>query len=718
MAGHFSKGCGKLRIFGIIVTSVSVLVGFSTCRNVTCSTECRDDGGSDPNCFCDRFCSVYNDCCKDYNSAVKVSDEHHVELRKAFRCTPGDGSPYGDFVSGRILVPSQKYVVATCPSWYKDPTMKSKCEHRGVSNLFLFLPVTSKKYGIMYKNVFCSMCWGDSDVLYWKISAHKFEYDVLGNEESKGDAFRLKEIPPAWRTLLHHFKLNETSLENVDGFMFESPIANSLRSCDPVVNSCPDDWSEDGDKVTKRCRAYTSYVYAYTGHQNAVKYSNKDCAKCNNISDFHCSFDNLLGATFYSDPAMMTGFSSIVTLFDLDHIAGGGLFTDPCKDTEVYDPISEKCRFLFCFTLEGQSDELCTGNCTYVTFDQWEYTINANDSVYINKYAALISGGDYVLKNRSLLICEHIIREIIRAKFPFTSGDTAKGIVSLIGQILSMIGLVIHLVASMIFQSLRRIPVSKAIMSLDVSLLLGQVNLLVGSGLIDQFLWCKIAGILVHYFFLVSFMWMNVLAFDLASTFASTSIITRDYEHATRRFVKYSVYAWFTPVLIVAVAITFNEADLAPNLRPLYGKFVCWFGNPSAQLVFFLIPVAIVLVANLVLFMLTLYGICTVQKQAKAARKGKKDKYYLFIYFKLFVIMGLTWLFGFIGTVSNSEPIWYLFIVFNSMQGLFICFVFLCRKNIWHQVTEKCTGSKVIYRRARNSLSSSSGKRVTQTSSL
>jgi hypothetical protein len=564
------------------------------------------------------------------------------------------------------------------------------------------------------------MCWSDPDVLFWKIGVRKLEDDTLAVDVPVvPQTFGREETPPSWRTLIKHFKLNETRLEGVENFVFESPMRGSLRSCDSIASSCPVDWHVD--EVTTRCSSYTAYVYSYTGHPPVpMKYRNKDCAQCNNVTEFHCSVDDLpIDFSRINNAPDATSYGSIVTLFDLDHHSpGGGLFTQQCGDTEVYDPITEICRSLFCFTREGQLDEICTGNCSYVTFDHWEYVIHANDSAYLHSFATLIDRKDYKLKNQTLLVCEHVVREVIRAKFPFSSSDTVKGIVSLVGQILSMIGLVIHLVASALFPSLRRIPASKAIMSLDVSLLLGQIHLLVGSAIMDHFIPCKIFGILVHYFFLVSFMWMNVLAFDLASTFASTSVVSRDLGHATRRFVKYSVYAWFTPLILIAVAVAFDEVDLVSNIRPQYGKYVCWFGNPNAQLVFFLIPVAMVLIANMVMYLLTLYGICTAQREAKIATKRKADRCFLFIYFKLFVIMGLTWLFGFIGTVSNSDPIWYLFIVFNSMQGLFICFAFLCRKSIWHQATEKFTASTVVYRRARSSESTSSGKRVTLTTNL
>lgn len=48
---------------------------------------------------------------------------------------------------------------------------------------------------------------------------------------------------------------------------------------------------------------------------------------------------------------------------------------------------------------------------------------------------------------------------------------------------------------------------------------------------------------------------------------------------------------------------------------------------------------------------------------------------------KLSVIMGLTWLIGVVASITNSDILWYPFVILNTLQGLFIFVAFGCNKS-------------------------------------
>ena len=54
----------------------------------------------------------------------------------------------------------------------------------------------------------------------------------------------------------------------------------------------------------------------------------------------------------------------------------------------------------------------------------------------------------------------------------------------------------------------------------------------------------------------------------------------------------------------------------------------------------------------------------------------RKDQIRFYLYLKLFIIMGLTWIFGFIAAFARVQFLWYLFIAFNGLQGAFIFVMF------------------------------------------
>lgn len=51
------------------------------------------------------------------------------------------------------------------------------------------------------------------------------------------------------------------------------------------------------------------------------------------------------------------------------------------------------------------------------------------------------------------------------------------------------------------------------------------------------------------------------------------------------------------------------------------------------------------------------------------------------LYARLSTIMGLTWLTGLLASLVDAQPLWYLFVVLNSLQGLFIFIAFGCKRS-------------------------------------
>ena len=70
-------------------------------------------------------------------------------------------------------------------------------------------------------------------------------------------------------------------------------------------------------------------------------------------------------------------------------------------------------------------------------------------------------------------------------------------------------------------------------------------------------------------------------------------------------------------------------------------------------------------------FALSLKNICMSYRTKTEDVKQRKPGQ-VFIYLKLSVVMGLTWVFGFLGNVVNDDIFWTLFAISNGLQGLFI----------------------------------------------
>ena len=63
-----------------------------------------------------------------------------------------------------------------------------------------------------------------------------------------------------------------------------------------------------------------------------------------------------------------------------------------------------------------------------------------------------------------------------------------------------------------------------------------------------------------------------------------------------------------------------------------------------------------------------------------------------FLYLRLAVIMGLTWITGLVAGFVDMEPLWYVFVVLNTLQGFVIFVAFTCTRKVWVGVKETLCG--------------------------
>ena len=131
-----------------------------------------------------------------------------------------------------------------------------------------------------------------------------------------------------------------------------------------------------------------------------------------------------------------------------------------------------------------------------------------------------------------------------------------------------------------------------------------------------------------------------------------------------------------------------------PNMVIGYGgNGACWISNKKALLIVFGVPLAMLLFVNVVCFVIT---ICSIERSmhiSKTATSTRKDRVKCIIYSKLLIITGLTWAFA--AAFSNSEHLWYVFIVLNGSQGLYIFIFFAFSRRVLHLLKSKLAKPKL-----------------------
>ncbi|XP_067052552.1 uncharacterized protein [Acropora muricata] len=287
-------------------------------------------------------------------------------------------------------------------------------------------------------------------------------------------------------------------------------------------------------------------------------------------------------------------------------------------------------------TVVGDNSTKATKQCNGPAFPPEEYVLWPNNSVFVSSQNKIYDNNSYVLVNKTLIVCSNSSP----TSFPgslWSGGDSgnevklqqdrALGIVNYVGFSMSITALLFFLLTYFLFAELRTYP-GKTVMHLSCALIAMQLTYLVSSEVVSLVM-RSVLGVLLHYFILAVFLWTSAIAHDTQKTFTTLGA----------------------------------ESD-------------CRLSRP-ARLYAISIPVSLLLLFNLIALIRTVVAI-KLLGNTRAPHKKKLPT----IVLKLIVIMGMTWIPGIAAAFLPDTHLEYPFFIVNSLQGVLICFSFLCKRQI------------------------------------
>lgn len=336
-------------------------------------------------------------------------------------------------------------------------------------------------------------------------------------------------------------------------------------------------------------------------------------------------------------------------------------------------------------TLANDTESGQTLPCERFLLPTEEYTMNDNGTVMVEKYDRIYQISEYEQSDEGILVC---IIQTESEKF-----SRIMGWVTLAGLGLSCLCLVLHLFAFLITPELRNLS-GKNLASLCL-VLLGAFSSFIlsifGEPGKEE---CFILAASMYYCFLSSFCWVNIMAFDVWRTLSlATTELRVSVGGQWHKFVIYSIYGWLLPaaaVVGVVVLDILQPTFLPPQYYPALGEYWCWFGHRKALLVFFAAPLMTIMLLNIILFILSARIIAdTMGSTAKMTSCSPYHSQFK-LYMRLALLMGLTWISGIVAGYLQLEPIWYIFVLLNTLQGFFIFLAFTCTRKVWHAIGCGC----------------------------
>lgn len=516
------------------------------------------------------------------------------------------------------------YTIGQCNKHFNDQETISSCEAPN-SGLIYQVPVyTNKKF---YKNIYCAKCnlnqLNTSDLTM---------FDVIYNltmPENMIDEALLKSILS--------FSISK---ENLSYNIIAPKHIPSPRKCMPTIQTCPIGYTNQS--IVNQCHSFTAIRYDF---ENRLAFKNKFCAACNNYSVLTCYL--LTKRKLY--------LTSLQLLFDL---------TDLKNEVVIkYDVLLNR-QSAFNQSVRIKKTSEFNGDCnTELIQDK------------IKKYLT-ISGNSISIISLSFLLLFYFRNKVLR-------NFAGKILINLsLSLLFSQLFFMISVYFTESFME-KKITHNSCTMPNINNKFENSTDLVEAIG---HILPCYLMSLLTHYFYLSFFVWSYIMAFDLFKMFSNSSRISSSDD--SNLFLKYSLFSWLSPVVLILILNLKNQKSLT------YGFKLCFISSSLDLLIFFVIPICVILILNTVFMVVSVRSIKKVDKISKKYLKSEESSvsnHYnkennvkksqndnanqrLFLFVKIFVLTGLTWTIGILSSLVNNKYsfIWYVYIVFNSFQGLFI----------------------------------------------
>ncbi|KAL3863566.1 hypothetical protein ACJMK2_005317, partial [Sinanodonta woodiana] len=339
------------------------------------------------------------------------------------------------------------------------------------------------------------------------------------------------------------------------------------------------------------------------------------------------------------------------------------------------------CRLSF----KPETTDISTFSCVTVRINASEFDIQ-NNTVVIRGTGLRIyqENFEFIPNTSDIHVCANYsekLKHSIEGYFmsQYIDGENYK-LVALICASLSIAFLLLTVLIYSISSYLRTIH-GKTLVSLSVSLI-------VAEGLsftqhIENPAVCKLVAFVLHTAWLSSFGWMSVISYDMAMTFFVRSLKTLRKRNEKTQYAIYVGFAVGIPLFIVTASLTVDIIYHGDMIGYAQHGF-CFITKGLAFLVVFEIPLAISIAFNLLSFGLTVYGICSGRRAAKGFSQSN-DRCFCFVYLKLAIVIGSTWVLAFIASAIDIPALWYVHAVLNGLQGVFLCFCFVLNARLWNR---------------------------------
>ena len=207
-------------------------------------------------------------------------------------------------------------------------------------------------------------------------------------------------------------------------------------------------------------------------------------------------------------------------------------------------------------------------------------------------------------------------------------------------------------------------------------------TLLVTNPNIVQSVFCKYLAILQHFIALSSFLWMAVYSFELLQTFG-LSYTNFAKKKTLKSFFIYCVNGFlFIFIFVGSSSIVEFTTNANSTIRPGYGGSHCWFTNQLGGIIWYFIPVCLLLLWNCGICIIVFYRLMRTTKECHLGGNVKR-KSTLWLCIRLTSIFGIGYFCQVVAVLIHVEDLILLGTIINSLQGFLLALCFGCTGRIF-----------------------------------
>ena len=386
-------------------------------------------------------------------------------------------------------------------------------------------------------------------------------------------------------------------------------------------------------------------------------------------------------------------YNGVVTVF-LSLKAGG--FMRKLDNEYKNDPVLDYCANQSIITI----NKLNVCPFVQISLDEFNMKIENNFLLFDGKTNStrMFLKWEYGKHGKNISIClddfidiyQEIPQPVFKTQVGVTNELQPKNILSLVCVCVSIVCLIITIATYGVFSVLQSQPgVNNLILAMF--LLLAQSFYQFGAGQNTVSGWvCALIGGICHFLWLAVMFSMNVCCIQMVYSFRKHIIISKRYVMSqTVRNISYIICA---SLLFICVNVVVSLV-LSNGQSSGYGGELCYISTSTMQLITFVLPSIVALLANFFMFVYVVYEI---RRVVESTLMLNREKNYLRVYVRLSALTGFTWIVGFLQLVLNFEWLEYLFIIFNASQGVFIMVAFVLNKRVMSMICKGKQGSSTL----------------------